>query len=158
MGSASFQYDMRRLTEMLAFPKAWYRKSLAKRLFLGKEARSPDEDSLSRSHSGTETGKLDLFANYNKDQKYIKQDEKEWQMGLGGVQCESAKLQTESERTANKMRKQQSGPANHKQRSWKLQGRLNVLKTRSDTMTYMVKKMECTNNIRNLKARWEMLQ
>ncbi|PIK59475.1 hypothetical protein BSL78_03619 [Apostichopus japonicus] len=56
MGSASFHYDMRRLTEMLAFPKAWYRKSLAKRLFLGKEARSPDEESYSGSDSGSQTG------------------------------------------------------------------------------------------------------
>jgi len=30
IGSASFKYDMRRLTEILAFPKAWYRKALWK--------------------------------------------------------------------------------------------------------------------------------
>lgn len=36
IGSASFKYDMRRLTEILAFPKAWYRRTLVRRLFLGK--------------------------------------------------------------------------------------------------------------------------
>ncbi|XP_076277866.1 transmembrane protein KIAA1109 homolog tweek isoform X6 [Lasioglossum baleicum] len=34
-GSASFKYDMRRLSEILAFPKAWYRRSIMRRLFLG---------------------------------------------------------------------------------------------------------------------------
>ncbi len=36
IGSASFKYDMRRLTEILVFPKAWYRKTLVRRLFLGE--------------------------------------------------------------------------------------------------------------------------
>lgn len=36
IGSASFKYDMRRLTEILAFPKAWYRRSIVRRLFLGE--------------------------------------------------------------------------------------------------------------------------
>ena len=36
IGSASFKYDMRRLTEILAFPKAWYRRTLVRRLFLGE--------------------------------------------------------------------------------------------------------------------------
>ncbi|XP_076663219.1 transmembrane protein KIAA1109 homolog tweek isoform X13 [Andrena cerasifolii] len=35
IGSASFKYDMRRLGEILAFPKAWYRRSIVRRLFLG---------------------------------------------------------------------------------------------------------------------------
>lgn len=35
IGSASFKYDMRRLTEILAFPKAWYRRRIVRRLFLG---------------------------------------------------------------------------------------------------------------------------
>ncbi|KAL1138267.1 hypothetical protein AAG570_009956 [Ranatra chinensis] len=35
IGSASFKYDMRRLTEILAFPKAWYRRTIMRRLFLG---------------------------------------------------------------------------------------------------------------------------
>ncbi|KAK7904615.1 hypothetical protein WMY93_017222 [Mugilogobius chulae] len=37
IGSASFKYDMRRLGEILAFPKAWYRRSIARRLFLGDQ-------------------------------------------------------------------------------------------------------------------------
>ncbi|XP_072351819.1 bridge-like lipid transfer protein family member 1 isoform X8 [Scyliorhinus torazame] len=37
IGSASFKYDMRRLSEILAFPKAWYRRSIARRLFLGDQ-------------------------------------------------------------------------------------------------------------------------
>lgn len=37
IGSASFKYDMRRLSEILALPKAWYRRSLARRMFLGEE-------------------------------------------------------------------------------------------------------------------------
>lgn len=36
IGSASFKYDMRRLTEILAFPKAWYRRTIVRRLFLGE--------------------------------------------------------------------------------------------------------------------------
>ena len=36
IGSASFKYDMRRLTEILIFPRAWYRRSLVRRLFLGE--------------------------------------------------------------------------------------------------------------------------
>lgn len=35
IGSASFKYDMRRLTEILAFPNAWYRRRIVRRLFLG---------------------------------------------------------------------------------------------------------------------------
>lgn len=38
IGSASFKYDMRRLTEILAFPKAWYRKKIARRIFLGDQS------------------------------------------------------------------------------------------------------------------------
>lgn len=38
IGSASFKYDMRRLTEILAFPKAWYRKAIWRRMFLGDES------------------------------------------------------------------------------------------------------------------------
>ena len=38
IGSAAFKYDMRRLSEILTFPKAWYRRNLARRLFLGDES------------------------------------------------------------------------------------------------------------------------
>ena len=33
IGSASFKYDMRRLTEILIFPRAWYRRSLVRTSF-----------------------------------------------------------------------------------------------------------------------------
>lgn len=56
VGSASFKYDMRRLTEILAFPKAWYRKAIWKRMFLGEESISSqaaftesDDDGLASS-------------------------------------------------------------------------------------------------------------
>lgn len=35
VGSAWFKYDMRRLSEILAFPKAWYRRTIVRRMFLG---------------------------------------------------------------------------------------------------------------------------
>ncbi|XP_055893241.1 bridge-like lipid transfer protein family member 1 isoform X2 [Biomphalaria glabrata] len=38
VGTASFKYDMRRLSEILSLPKAWYRRTLARRLFLGDES------------------------------------------------------------------------------------------------------------------------
>lgn len=47
IGSASFKYDMRRLLEILALPKAWYRRSLARRMFLGEEPTVPDDGSQS---------------------------------------------------------------------------------------------------------------
>lgn len=36
-GSATFTYDMRRLQEIMDFPKCWHRRGLFSRLFLGKE-------------------------------------------------------------------------------------------------------------------------
>ena len=46
IGSASFKYDMRRLPEILAFPKAWYRRAIVRHLFLGDlskaDASAPD--------------------------------------------------------------------------------------------------------------------
>ena len=35
---AMFSYDMRRLQELLLFPKAWYRRAIMRRLFLGDES------------------------------------------------------------------------------------------------------------------------
>jgi len=57
IGSASFKYDMRRLTEILAFPKAWYRRSIVRRLFLGDLSTASmfgdDSASTQGTHSGT---------------------------------------------------------------------------------------------------------
>jgi hypothetical protein len=40
IGRASFIYDMRNIKEVFVFPKIWYRRSLARRLFLGEEPSS----------------------------------------------------------------------------------------------------------------------
>ena len=37
IGLMSFAYDMRRLHEILAFPKAWYSPTLMRHLFTGHE-------------------------------------------------------------------------------------------------------------------------
>uniref|UniRef100_A0A183CPI7 SHR-BD domain-containing protein n=1 Tax=Globodera pallida TaxID=36090 RepID=A0A183CPI7_GLOPA len=37
-GKAAIVHDMRRLDELISFPKAWYRKKLIKRLFLGQKS------------------------------------------------------------------------------------------------------------------------
>ncbi|CAG9772767.1 unnamed protein product [Ceutorhynchus assimilis] len=53
IGSASFKYDMRRLTEILAFPKAWYRRSIVRRMFLGDLSMSAtysEEDEIITHH------------------------------------------------------------------------------------------------------------
>ncbi|KAI6225838.1 FSA-C domain-containing protein [Aphelenchoides besseyi] len=38
VGCADFNYDMRRLGELLCFPKPWYRKKLIQRLFFGEQS------------------------------------------------------------------------------------------------------------------------
>lgn len=35
VGSANFIYDMRRLAELISFPKPWYRRTIVRRLFFG---------------------------------------------------------------------------------------------------------------------------
>ncbi|MCP9260407.1 DNA mismatch repair protein Msh6 [Dirofilaria immitis] len=35
IGSANFNYDMRRLAELISFPKPWYRHAIVRRLFIG---------------------------------------------------------------------------------------------------------------------------
>ena len=52
IGSASFKYDMRRLSEILAFPRAWYRRSIARRLFLGDQTINLPGDSLTNQRLG----------------------------------------------------------------------------------------------------------
>lgn len=47
---------MRRLTEILAFPKAWYRRSIVRRLFLGDLSTASvygDDASLETGTGGT---------------------------------------------------------------------------------------------------------
>ena len=52
IGSSSFVYDMHNIKEIFVFPKIWYRRSLARRLFFGDETLSayqtePTEDPAS---------------------------------------------------------------------------------------------------------------
>ncbi|CAG4943461.1 unnamed protein product [Colias eurytheme] len=49
VGSASFKYDMRRLGEILAFPRAWYRRSIVRRLFLGDVSLDVDQPTSSNN-------------------------------------------------------------------------------------------------------------
>ncbi|CAJ0955025.1 unnamed protein product, partial [Mesorhabditis belari] len=41
VGSASFNYDMRRLSELIAFPKPWYRAAIMRRVFFGDQSVKP---------------------------------------------------------------------------------------------------------------------
>uniref|UniRef100_A0A1I7S228 FSA_C domain-containing protein n=1 Tax=Bursaphelenchus xylophilus TaxID=6326 RepID=A0A1I7S228_BURXY len=60
VGRADFNYDMRRLGELLSFPKPWYRKKLIQRVFFG-------EQSLQRKNSTSTTHSAPFSAN----QSYI---------------------------------------------------------------------------------------
>ncbi|VDK32157.1 unnamed protein product [Gongylonema pulchrum] len=40
IGLATFSYDMRRLSELIAFPRPWYRRAIARRLLLGRTQQS----------------------------------------------------------------------------------------------------------------------
>ncbi|XP_041971055.1 transmembrane protein KIAA1109 homolog isoform X2 [Aricia agestis] len=51
VGTASFKYDMRRLSEILAFPKAWYRRNIVRRLFLGDVGLDPPTHASHTSHA-----------------------------------------------------------------------------------------------------------
>lgn len=53
IGSAAFSYDMRRLTEILDVPKAWYKRSLMQRLFLGREGAYATQTSMNQTKSST---------------------------------------------------------------------------------------------------------
>lgn len=63
IGSASFKYDMRRLTEILAFPKAWYRRRIVRRLFLGDlsvpQPTAGDADGSKMDSGGDKTADKD---------------------------------------------------------------------------------------------------
>lgn len=54
IGLAAFSCDMRNIKEILEFPRIWYRRSLARRLFLGEEPivtnKSPSHPLLIKSH------------------------------------------------------------------------------------------------------------
>ena len=57
------RYDMRRLSEILAFPKAWYRRTLVRRLFLGEFKTTSfhsAETTTAASNVGPETATSNL--------------------------------------------------------------------------------------------------
>lgn len=60
IGTATFKYDVRRLNEILAFPKAWYRKSIWKKIFIGENtvnaifSDEEDDDDMERPDEQTE--------------------------------------------------------------------------------------------------------
>ncbi|KAI1299178.1 putative transmembrane protein [Halotydeus destructor] len=85
IGSASFKYDMRRLTEILAFPRAWYRKAIWKRMFLGDQSvrgtifsDSDEEENVGQNETestSSSNGSLnDYKANSNKNQQFKRQE------------------------------------------------------------------------------------
>ncbi len=52
IGSSSFIYDMHNIKEVFIFPKIWYRRSLARRLFFG------DEPLITTYNSGSTNGDI----------------------------------------------------------------------------------------------------
>lgn len=63
IGSASFKYDMRRLTEILAFPNAWYRRRIVRRLFLGDISTKPTTNQP--TENGTDSSITNQSENLN---------------------------------------------------------------------------------------------
>jgi Fragile site-associated protein C-terminus len=72
IGSASFKYDMRRLPEILAFPKAWYRRTIVRRLFLGDLSKNDPSDLLPPSGRDLAPG-LSRWAELQPDQAGLSQ-------------------------------------------------------------------------------------
>uniref|UniRef100_A0A8C9X4K2 KIAA1109 n=1 Tax=Sander lucioperca TaxID=283035 RepID=A0A8C9X4K2_SANLU len=76
IGSASFKYDMRRLSEILAFPRAWYRRSIARRLFLGDQTINLPELNLLRNveannqESGAAAKSSSLLSSFRSSSSY----------------------------------------------------------------------------------------
>uniref|UniRef100_A0A8C5G2G3 Bridge-like lipid transfer protein family member 1 C-terminal domain-containing protein n=1 Tax=Gouania willdenowi TaxID=441366 RepID=A0A8C5G2G3_GOUWI len=76
IGSASFKYDMRRLSEILAFPRAWYRRSIARRLFLGDQTINLPELNLLRNveannqESGVAAKSSSLLSSFRSSSSY----------------------------------------------------------------------------------------
>ncbi|XP_052791422.1 bridge-like lipid transfer protein family member 1 isoform X3 [Mya arenaria] len=58
IGTAAFKYDMRRLGEILSFPKAWYRRNLARRLFLGDESWAADDEARKKRRSKADSSSM----------------------------------------------------------------------------------------------------
>ncbi|KAL7668011.1 hypothetical protein ACOME3_008729 [Neoechinorhynchus agilis] len=52
IGKSSFDYDVRKLQEILCFPRAWYNKSLMRKLFIGDEGRRESKNITPNTTSG----------------------------------------------------------------------------------------------------------
>ena len=50
-----FTYDMMSINEVFDFPKIWYRRSLARRLFLGEEPSTSNQSQLNRNSQSPQT-------------------------------------------------------------------------------------------------------
>ncbi|CAF1123273.1 unnamed protein product, partial [Adineta steineri] len=61
ISKAQFEYDIKRFSEILTFPKIWYNRSLARRLFLGDET-IPTTMASSSSQSSTSSTTSNTFA------------------------------------------------------------------------------------------------
>uniref|UniRef100_A0A0N4ZSK5 FSA_C domain-containing protein n=1 Tax=Parastrongyloides trichosuri TaxID=131310 RepID=A0A0N4ZSK5_PARTI len=68
IGVANFNYDLRRLSELLAFPKPWYRKILVKRIFLGEYAVNTNERRFSSSTFNMPSERIQLTKGVRNDQ------------------------------------------------------------------------------------------
>lgn len=51
VGVANFNYDMRRLNELIAFPKPWYRAAIMRRVFFGDRSMKAGGDRRAESPS-----------------------------------------------------------------------------------------------------------
>lgn len=64
IGTTSFVYDMRNIKEVFVFPKIWYRRSLARRVFLGEETVINDSAATAADHRGETHAKTDSKSSF----------------------------------------------------------------------------------------------
>lgn len=74
IGSASFKYDMRRLTEILAFPNAWYRRRIVRRLFLGDISTKMKTNPTNEPETPTTPNQNELNKNQTVVDKPVRKD------------------------------------------------------------------------------------
>lgn len=92
IGSASFKYDMRRLTEILAFPKAWYRRRIVRRFFLGDISVRPTNPV---AESDNIDPKADVAKTADSNTKDINAEREQLHLNLGeGSSPGAAKLKS----------------------------------------------------------------
>lgn len=71
IGSATFNYDMRRLNEILDFPKAWYKRGLVQRLFLGKEGSYATKTSATGSETSPDAAPTNKSVDEDMKRRYV---------------------------------------------------------------------------------------